>query len=86
MKFEYVSSDASQPAARGAGSVRVLFLIPPYGFDVNEFISDDSSLTLPAFTIPYGILSMDSYIKSQCRDAKILDLNVTEALVRLKIE
>ena len=78
MKFEYVSSDASQPAARGAGSVRVLFLIPPY-FDVNEFISDDSSLTLPAFTIPYGILSMDSYIKSQCRNdvsSKILDLNV----------
>ena len=55
---------------------RVLFIIPPY------FSADDGrthASAVPAFTIPYGILSLEAYVKKHCREVlevKLLDLNI----------
>lgn len=54
---------------------RVLFIIPPY-------FNSESSITtaLPVFTIPYGILSIDAFMKGNTNnyiiETDILDLNV----------
>jgi len=58
--------------------VKVLFVIPPY-FNIDDFISKNRANVLPAFTMPYGILSLDAYLKAQCISSvgtSILDLNV----------
>lgn len=55
---------------------KVLFIIPPY-FDFKNYVTDKS--LHPVFTIPYGILSLDSYIKKNSNvEVKIdlLDLNL----------
>ena len=57
---------------------RLLFIIPPY-FNVDDYVGASRGNTLPPFTIPYGILSMDSYLKVHCRtdvEVRILDLNL----------
>lgn len=57
---------------------KILFIIPPY-FDVEEFLDPKNSSTLPVFTIPYGVLSLESYIKANTiKDITIelLDLNI----------
>jgi radical SAM superfamily enzyme YgiQ (UPF0313 family) len=57
---------------------RLLFIVPPY-FNVDDYTSASRGNTLPPFTIPYGILSMEGYLKARCRCAiqtRILDLNL----------
>jgi anaerobic magnesium-protoporphyrin IX monomethyl ester cyclase len=55
-----------------------LFVIPPY-FDAKDFMSGSGNF-LPAFTVPYGILSLVTYLDSKIGeniDFDILDLNIT---------
>ena len=60
--------------------MKLLFVIPPY-FDAEELISPEKNSSLPAFTIPYGILSMEAYLNKNFDglQTRILDLNVTLA-------
>ncbi len=53
---------------------RILYVIPPY-FDHTY---DSLSNVLPSFTIPYGVLSIDSYIKKNIKniETSLLDFNV----------
>ncbi len=58
---------------------KVLFIIPPY-FNADDYLDKNRAAILPAFTIPYGILSMESYLTAACRsqvDVRLLDLNIT---------
>jgi anaerobic magnesium-protoporphyrin IX monomethyl ester cyclase len=54
------------------------FIIPPY-FNGDDYINNNQTAVLPAFTVPYGILSIITYLKSRISDYdfKILDLNIT---------
>jgi len=57
----------------------ILFIIPPY-FNADDYLNKEKAAVLPAFTIPYGILSLEAYLtknamKSICID--ICDLNIT---------
>lgn len=57
---------------------RILFVIPPY-FNIDDYGEDNRSSVLPPFTIPYGILSLEAYLKAKCRsciEIAILDLNL----------
>lgn len=58
---------------------RLLFVIPPY-FNAADYIGKVRNAVLPAFTIPYGILSMEAYLKTNCTtdlEIRLVDLNVT---------
>ena len=58
---------------------KVLFIIPPY-FNADDYLNKNRAAVLPAFTIPYGILSMKSYLNAACRspiEIQLLDLNFT---------
>ncbi|WP_269065497.1 B12-binding domain-containing radical SAM protein [Rhizobium sp. C1] len=58
---------------------RVLFVIPPY-FDVHGVAAQGRAAVLPSFTIPYGILSMEAYLRVNCSKleaVRLIDLNVT---------
>ncbi len=58
---------------------RILFVIPPY-FNVDDFGGSNRSNILPAFTIPYGILSLDTYLRAHCAkpvEVELFDLNLT---------
>ena len=57
---------------------KVLFIIPPY-FEPLDYVDKSLSLSLPSITIPYGILSIDAYVKSKANikiKTEILDLNL----------
>lgn len=57
---------------------RILFIIPPY-FNVDDFFQAKSTLAVPAFTIPYGVLSLEAYVKSKAAKNitfDLLDLNL----------
>ncbi|WP_295444550.1 radical SAM protein [uncultured Thiodictyon sp.] len=57
---------------------KLLFIIPPY-FNADDYLSKDRAAVLPAFTLPYGILSMQAYLKAHCavpHETRLLDLNV----------
>lgn len=59
-------------------SIKILFILPPY-FNIEDFLDPKNSSTLPVFTIPYGILSIESYIKANAaKDVviELLDLNI----------
>ena len=63
---------------RGHSMVNVLFIIPPY-FNAEDYLNNDRKAVLPAFTIPYGILCLDAYLKKHCEkniNIEILDLNI----------
>ena len=58
---------------------KLLFVIPPY-FNADDYLSKDKAAVLPSFTVPYGILSMQAYLKAHCtvaHELHILDLNIT---------
>ncbi|WP_377295091.1 radical SAM protein [Rhizobium sp. SG2393] len=58
---------------------KLLFVVPPY-FNASDYIGKVRNAVLPAFTIPYGILSMETYLKTNCEtpvDIQVVDLNVT---------
>lgn len=58
---------------------KVLFIIPPY-FNADDYLNKSRAAVLPAFTIPYGILSLQSYLNATCRlpvELQMLDLNIT---------
>ncbi|HEX7872437.1 MAG TPA: radical SAM protein, partial [Sphingobium sp.] len=58
---------------------KLLFVIPPY-FNAADYIGKVRNAVLPAFTIPYGILSMETYLKRNCTtevEIQLVDLNVT---------
>ncbi len=58
---------------------KVLFIIPPY-FNADDYLNKSRAAVLPAFTVPYGILSLQSYLNANCKspvDLQLLDLNVT---------
>lgn len=62
---------------KSAGS-KILFIIPPY-FNIEEYVLQSHVSQKPVFTIPYGILSMIAYVKSNARrkvDVEIIDLNL----------
>ena len=52
---------------------RILFIIPPY-FNVDDFFQAKSTLAVPAFTIPYGVLSLEAYVKSKAGKDVVFDL------------
>lgn len=59
-------------------ALKFLFIIPPY-FNIQDFLDPKNNQTLPAFTIPYGILSLESYVKTNCKKNvkfELLDLNI----------
>jgi anaerobic magnesium-protoporphyrin IX monomethyl ester cyclase len=68
---------------------KVLFIIPPY-FNADDYLNKSRAAVLPSFTIPYGILSMESYLNARCKspvEMQLLDLNVTlQKLVEDKFE
>ncbi len=56
----------------------ILFIIPPY-FNVQDYTNSDKKSYLPTFAIPYGILSIDSFVRSHSKysvNTEILDLNL----------
>ncbi len=55
-------------------TTKILYVIPPY-FD---YTSDSINNKLPSFTIPYGVMSIDSYIKKNVENinSQIFDFNV----------
>lgn len=58
---------------------KLLFIIPPY-FNANDYLDKHRAAVLPAFTIPYGILSMQAYLTKHCEqlgEMRLVDLNVT---------
>jgi anaerobic magnesium-protoporphyrin IX monomethyl ester cyclase len=58
---------------------KVLFIIPPY-VNADDYLNKSRAAVLPAFTIPYGILSLQSYLGATCRspvELQMLDLNIT---------
>lgn len=58
---------------------KLLFIIPPY-FNANDYLDQHRAAVLPAFTIPYGILSMEAYLTKHCEklgELRLIDLNVT---------
>jgi anaerobic magnesium-protoporphyrin IX monomethyl ester cyclase len=58
---------------------KVLFIIPPY-FNADDYLNKERAAVLPAFTIPYGILSLRAYLNANCTsplDLQMLDLNIT---------
>ena len=63
---------------------RLLFVIPPY-FNAADYIGKARAAVLPAFTIPYGILSMEAYLSKNCEtdlQIRMIDLNIAlKALV-----
>lgn len=68
---------------------KVLFIIPPY-FNADDYLNKSRAAVLPSFTIPYGILSMESYLHARCEsaiDMQLLDLNIMlQKLVEDKFE
>lgn len=57
---------------------KILFIIPPY-FNIDDHTQQSMSTSFPAFTSPYGVLSIDAYIKANVRlkvEAQLLDLNI----------
>ncbi len=58
---------------------KLLFVIPPY-FNAADYLDKARAAVLPAFTIPYGILSMEAYLTAHCErlgELRLVDLNVT---------
>ena len=58
---------------------KLLFIIPPY-FNADDYLNKSRAAVLPAFTIPYGILSLQTYLDATCRspvELQMLDLNIT---------
>jgi anaerobic magnesium-protoporphyrin IX monomethyl ester cyclase len=58
---------------------KLLFIIPPY-FNADDYLNKNRAAVLPSFTMPYGILSMETYLSANCRspvDLQLLDLNIT---------
>jgi len=57
---------------------KVLFIIPPY-FNADDYLNKSRAAVLPAFTIPYGVLSMEAYLGATCARPvafELLDLNI----------
>ena len=68
---------------------KLLFIIPPY-FNADDYLNKSRAAILPSFTMPYGILSMESYLSAHCTsaiDLQLLDLNITlQRLVEQRFE
>lgn len=65
---------------------KILFIIPPY-FNVDDLVASKGNFSLPAFTTPYGVLSLVAYVKGKARepvDFDLLDLNL-EAYKRISV-
>ncbi len=57
---------------------RILFIIPPY-FNIDDFLAPKNNHIIPSFTIPYGILSLEAYVKKNAHkevEFDLLDLNI----------
>ena len=57
---------------------KILFIIPPY-FNIQDYIENDKKSYLPQIALPYGVLSIDSYVRSHSIysvNSEILDLNL----------
>lgn len=63
----------------GNNKKRILFVIPPY-FNITDYFGKSITIAMPAFTIPYGILSIDAFMKRNVKnysvETDILDLNI----------
>ncbi|MDR3630585.1 MAG: radical SAM protein [Desulfocapsaceae bacterium] len=58
---------------------RILFLIPPY-FNAEDYLSEAKKVVLPAFTVPYGVLSLEAYLVENVTgptEIDICDLNIS---------
>src|SRR5665648_631628 len=60
-------------------NIKILYIVPPY-FNIDYYLGNLETTALPAFTIPYGILSIDAFIKGNVKDGgvktDILDFNI----------
>ena len=59
--------------------VKIIFVIPPY-FNADDYITNDKAAVLPAFTVPYGILSLEAYLNKKSTNpvrVEVCDLNIT---------
>jgi anaerobic magnesium-protoporphyrin IX monomethyl ester cyclase len=59
-------------------STNLLLIIPPF-FDIESYISREVKSRAPIFTVPYGVLSLATYIKAYADtdvQIKVIDLNV----------
>ena len=57
---------------------KILFVIPPY-FNIDDHLSAATSSIMPVFTIPYGVLSMEAYMRSKANgelEIDLVDLNL----------
>ena len=73
-----IDKDRSPAQGKELDMKKVLFVIPPY-FNADDYLNKIRAAVLPAFTVPYGILSMESYLSATCKspiDLQLLDLNV----------
>jgi len=60
-------------------NINILFIIPPY-FNASDYLNKEKAAVLPAFTIPYGLLSMEAYLRKnslKSTNITICDLNIT---------
>ncbi|MCX9014413.1 MAG: radical SAM protein [Candidatus Methanoperedens sp.] len=60
-------------------NIKILYIVPPY-FNIADYVGNLETTALPAFTIPYGILSIDAFIKGNVKNGRvktdILDFNI----------
>ena len=62
-----------------APNEKTTFHYSPY-FNADDYLNNNRAAMSPQFTIPYGILSMESYLKAACKspiELQMIDLNVT---------
>ena len=60
---------------------KLLFIIPPY-FNADDYLNKSRAAVLPAFTMPYGILSMESYLSARCRSTIVAPIGSASGAFR----
>jgi anaerobic magnesium-protoporphyrin IX monomethyl ester cyclase len=65
------------PMQKHAEKKLIGFIIPPY-FNGDDYVENTKTAVLPAFTIPYGILSLITFLESKIENYEyhLLDLNI----------
>jgi len=78
-KTQQIKDDNTIANATPTNAHSILFVIPPY-FNADDYLNDDKMAVLPGFTVPYGILSLKTYLEKYAKNSieiEICDLNIT---------